>query len=328
MHYHFSIQVFIPDIGRVQPSGSWQISSTVPDGLLVVPYIAMYDRLMLFPHDDVSTVVWDLENDRRAGLLEVHDCIVTLAAVPECGSIAATYSYVGDVAKIWSLDTMQCKATLTSAGIASMCCLKDRLFLGSREGPIKVWDISVSTPVALLDLQGHEDAVWNICASETHNVVLSGSNDESMRLWDVRTGGCVRTMRGHTGEVKSVDMDSACRTGVSGSCDKTVKTWDLGTGKCIDTFHHERAVRSVGLHETGSSFFSLDADNCLNLFATADAGKRENKTVDLKAVCGLSAQYAFTMRVAANKDLSCIATSYINDSTTNGNRLVTSMMWQ
>ena len=287
----------------------------------------MSDRFMLFPHNDSSTVVWDLENDRRAGVLEGHDLPVNLVALSDCGSLAATYSFAGGIAKIWSLDTMQCKATLTSAESIAMCCLKDRFFLGSQEGPIKVWDISVSTPVALLDLQGHEGNVWSMCASETHNVVLSGSYGNSMYLWDVRTGGCVRTMRGHTYGVKSVGMDSACRTGVSGSFDKTVKMWDLGTGNCIDTYQHGHPVICVGLHETGSNFFSLDADNCLNLFATADAGKRANKTVDLKAVCGLSAQYDLTMRVAAKKDLSCIATSYINDSPTN-DILLTSMMWQ
>ena len=287
----------------------------------------MSDRLMLFPHDDKSTVVWDLENNRKAGVLEGHTSALLLAAMPDCGSWAATYSLSAPgSAKIWNLDTMQCTASLTSAGNNSMCCLKERLLLGS-EGPIKVWDVSVSTPVALLDLQGHGGHVWSICGSETHNVVLSGSKDRSMRLWDVRTGGCVRTMQGHTYGVKSVDMDSACRTGVSGSWDKTVKTWDLGTGKCIDTFQHDNCVTSVGLHESGSTFFSLDADRCLRFFDTANAGQRATKAVNLKAVCGVESALSdaaisfWNVKVAANRDLSTIATSFVIDD-----RLKT-LMW-
>ena len=276
----------------------------------------MSDRLMLFPNNDVSTVVWDLENDRSVGILEGHDSTLLLSAMPYCESWAATYSSKGvGTAKIWNLDTMQCMATLTSAGISSMCCLKDRLLLGSIEGPIKVWDMSGSTPVALLDLQGHHGCVWSISASETPNLVLSGSTDMSIRLWDVRTGVCVRTMEGHTGEVVSVSMDSACKTGVSGSWDKTVKLWDIGTGKCIDTFQHDsHGVTSVGLHESGSAFFSLDANRCLRFFdAAGNPGHRATKTIDLKAACGvkLTAHDAFwSMKVAAKRDLSLFATSF------------------
>ena len=313
------MQILIPDIGRVQPSGSWETSPIV-HGPGVRPYIAMSDHLMLFPNDDMSTVVWDMEKDRRAGVLEGHTSPVFLAAITDCGRWAATYSVKETgTAKVWNMDTMQCKASLTSSRNNSMCCLKDRLLLGSRDGPIDIWDISVSTPVASLDLQGHVGHVWSICASETHNVVLSGSKDKSMRLWDVRTGRCVRTMEGHTRSFSSVSMDSACRTGVSGSSDKTVKTWDLGTGKCIDTFQHDYIVTSVGLHENGSMFFSLDMDRCLRFFTAVDADQRATKTVNLKAVCGVEstpddASCTFwNMKVAAKRDLSALATSFVID---------------
>ena len=45
--------------------------------------------------------------------------------------------------------------------------LKDRLLLGSSSGPIKVWDIGGSTPVALMDLEGLADCPWSIDASDT-----------------------------------------------------------------------------------------------------------------------------------------------------------------
>ena len=262
--------------------------------------------------------------------MEVHDSPVKYAAITEKGNFAVTYSsFRQGTAKLWSLETMQCKASVESAHGQSMCCLKDRLLLGSREGPIKVWDISVSTPVALLDLQGHRSVVVSIAASETHNVVLSGSRDVQLRLWDVRTGMSVRTMEGHTNTVTSVGMDSACGIGISGSFDKTVMTWDLGTGKCIDTFQHEQEVFEVGIRETGSTFFSHDGDYCLRIFSTADAGHKATKTVNLKATCGVQKPHNTTnafwdMKVAAKRDLSCFATSFRTISHNSSK----SMMWQ
>jgi len=228
----------------------------------IYPYIAMSERLVLFPHNGTSTAVWDMEDDRSLGLLEGH----TFAIAPvSINSMANTAVTVGDddangvgTVKIWSLETMQCTATLTTTSVSySSSLLKDRLLLGSADGPIKVWDIAGSTPVVLMDLQGHTDHTFSIDASDSSNVALSGSGDDSVGLWDLRTGQCVRVMEGYEDEVNSVSMDSACKTAVSGSDDQLIKVWDLGSGQCIETFNHGQMVNDVMMHESGSSFLTV-----------------------------------------------------------------------
>ena len=274
--------------------------------------VAMADRLMLIPRGYSTTEVWDLENGKSAGVLD--DTYVTQAKLNECGSLAATSS--SSVVKIWSMDTLQCKATLTTEVTYDghpICCLNDRLVIGT-----KVWDIAGSEPVGLMDLEGHEEPVRDCLASDTHNVVLTASNDTSLRLWDLRTGECVRVMEGHTDQATAVDMDSALRTAVSGSSDNTAKLWDLGTGKCMDSFQHDHEVTKVGFHESGSTFFSLtDPDTslrCLRFFsvATADGSHRAVKTADLTAALGPQdpALRFIQGTVAAKRDLSCFAASF------------------
>ena len=194
-------------------------------------YIAMTDRLVLFPHNATTATVWDMEDGRSLGLLEGHTSKISRASL---NSIKKTAVTVSDdetnqvyAVKIWCLETMQCTSNLTTTNAASMLLI-DRLLLGSRDGPIKVWDIGGSTPVALMDLQGHTGCTYSIDTSDSSNVALSGSSDHSVRLWDLRTGQCVRVMEGHEDEVNSVSMDSACKTAVSGSDGMAVKLWDLG----------------------------------------------------------------------------------------------------
>jgi WD40 repeat protein len=56
---------------------------------------------------------------------------------------------------------------------------------------------------------------------------LSGSRDNTLKLWDVATGKELRTLTGHTDEVASVVFSPDGRTALSGSRDMTLKLWDL-----------------------------------------------------------------------------------------------------
>ena len=151
--------------------------------------------------------------------------------------------------KIWNLETMQCTADLTATRhmiITESVLLKDRLVLGSEGGPIKFWDIGGSIPVAMMDLQGHTGYIRSIDASDSSNVALSGSYDHSARLWDLRTGQCVRVMEGHEDEVNSVSMDSACKTAVSGSDDEVSWHGCQAVGPGQRAMHRDLRSRSDG----------------------------------------------------------------------------------
>ncbi|MBZ4219866.1 MAG: hypothetical protein LAC69_06765, partial [Chlorobium sp.] len=55
---------------------------------------------------------------------------------------------------------------------------------------------------------------------------LSGSRDHTLKLWEVSTGICLRTMEG-CGEVNSVCMSADGKYALSGSDDHTIKLWRL-----------------------------------------------------------------------------------------------------
>jgi WD40 repeat protein len=168
-----------------------------------------------------------------------------------------------------------------------------------------LWDIGGSTPLALMDLQGHTDCIDSIDASDTSNFALSGSSDHSVRLWDLRIGQCVRVMEGHEDYVQSVSMDSACKTAVSGSTDQTVKLWDLGSGQYIETYEHGEAVNDVTMHELGGSFLSFCG--CVaKAWATSVGPTQLLLDSDLSALCNED-EY---MAGAASRDLSRVGVCY------------------
>lgn len=90
-------------------------------------------------------------------------------------------------------------------------------------------------------------------------VLVSGSLDNTLKLWDVRTGQCFRTLFGHVEGVWGVDVDTLRI--VSASHDRTVKVWDRDTAQCQNTLvGHRAAVTCIALDDDKVVSGSDDGD--------------------------------------------------------------------
>ncbi|CAD6976576.1 unnamed protein product [Tilletia controversa] len=98
-------------------------------------------------------------------------------------------------------------------------------------------------------------------------VLVSGSLDNTIKLWDVRTGRCLRTFFGHVQGVWSLDADKLRI--ISASLDRTIKIWDRETGFCQNTLvGHRGAVTCVSLGD--DKIVSGSDDNDVRVWSFAD----------------------------------------------------------
>jgi WD40 repeat protein len=119
-------------------------------------------------------------------------------------------------------------------------------------------------------LEGHTDKLASVTFSRDGSWMLSGSWDNTLRLWELATGQCVRTFKGHTMWVDSVAFSPDGRLGLSGSWDKTLRLWELTTGKCVRTCEgHTNVVTSVSISPDGRWALSGSTDNTLRLWELA-----------------------------------------------------------
>ncbi|XP_016430570.1 F-box/WD repeat-containing protein 7-like, partial [Sinocyclocheilus rhinocerous] len=96
-------------------------------------------------------------------------------------------------------------------------------------------------------LKGHDDHVIT-CLQFCGNCIVSGSDDNTLKVWSAVTGKCLRTLVGHTGGVWSSQMRDNII--ISGSTDRTLKVWNAESGECIHTLYgHTSTVRCMHLHE-------------------------------------------------------------------------------
>lgn len=113
------------------------------------------------------------------------------------------------------------------------------LATASDDRSILVWNInesshtggsSSSAVTPKMQLQGHTNNVRALCWScELDNILLSGSWDSTIRVWNVNTGHCLAVIRDHNADIYSIASHPQMPfTYISCSRDNTVRLWELG----------------------------------------------------------------------------------------------------
>jgi WD40 repeat protein len=117
--------------------------------------------------------------------------------------------------------------------------------------------------------------VGSISLSGDSRLVLTGSAtlggiDDTVRLWDIATGRCLRTFFGHKGGVAAVCLSNDGRFALSAGGDKTLRLWDITTGRCLRLFEgHTAPVNSVEFTADDRFAFSGSLDKTVRLWELA-----------------------------------------------------------
>ncbi len=103
-----------------------------------------------------------------------------------------------------------------------------------------------------INLAGHKMGLLSISPGHDHRLLLSGSGDRTLKLWDTDSGRCEKTLYGHTAAVNSVSLNHRKDLALSGGADKTLRLWNIKTGKCVQIFEeHETVIKAVCLSPDG-----------------------------------------------------------------------------
>jgi len=118
------------------------------------------------------------------------------------------------------------------------------VILGFRTGGLKMVDV-VKDKV-LMDFGGHNDLISSLMLLELddNKLLISGSRDKDIRVWNLETGECISVLKGHTGGV--LDVTATENHIISCSEDTTIKIWNLEDSSLLHTLTgHKRKVSKV-----------------------------------------------------------------------------------
>lgn len=171
--------------------------------------------------------------------LQSHRGPVTCVAFHPVFSSLASGSEDSTI-KIWDWELGELEKTVKGHTRAVL----DVDFGGPRGGPmlascssdltIKLWDPSDEYK-NIRTLTGHDHSVSAVRfipsgaagTPECGNLLVSASRDRTLRIWDVSTGYCVRTLSGHAEWVRDVCPSVDGRYLLSAGDDRTARLWDI-----------------------------------------------------------------------------------------------------
>lgn len=116
-------------------------------------------------------------------------------------------------------------------------------------------------------LEGHENWIHSLALDPSGRYLASGSDDNTVRLWDVESGACFETLRGHTQGVYAVTWDAAGELIASGSADNSIRVWDRRTGGFRRILRdHTQRVNALVAHPADNLFASGSNDGTVRVW--------------------------------------------------------------
>jgi WD40 repeat protein len=101
------------------------------------------------------------------------------------------------------------------------------------------------------------------------NLIISGSNYETIKIWDRDSGRCIRELAGHTDSVNNLVVKDNLL--ISCSDDDTIRIWDMNTWACIKTLEgHDSCVDSICIRD--NKIISYSDDETIKIW-DIDSGK-------------------------------------------------------
>lgn len=117
--------------------------------------------------------------------------------------------------------------------------------------------------------EGHLGEVLCLAFSPDGSRILTGSYDNTARLWDAATGVELQRFDAHSDIVTSVAFSSDGTRVLTGSNDDTAQLWDVATGARLRRFDADKSVNTVAFSPDGSRILIGSNDGAIGIW---DAG--------------------------------------------------------
>lgn len=160
----------------------------------------------------------------------------------------SAYYWLYNLRKNWSLNLSR-TASMEIPGARTITDLvadweRCRLFMSSDDSLVRIYEFEAGAMRLRGALNGHHGGVW--CIQAVGDILITGSTDRSVAVWDVRSMNRLHELIGHGSTVRALLLHG--QYVISGSRDGVIRVWEWATGECTYVLvGHSASVRCLGL---------------------------------------------------------------------------------
>lgn len=166
--------------------------------------------------DDATLMLWDARTGKRIRTFIGHRQGVNSVAITRCGNFALSASKDCTL-KQWDIWTGECLRTFegSDSRITSVCVSSDgKVMLSACNRHVQFW--SLETGELIRKIRGHRTEIFSVCINESGRYAISATGMGTIKVWDVYTGQCLRSLQGHAPTSLSRDGRFAISSGKVG----------------------------------------------------------------------------------------------------------------
>lgn len=162
-------------------------------------------------------------------------------------------------------------------------------------------DVEVVTK-PIRSFNGHTGSINTVVFAADNRSFISGSDDKTIKLWQVSNGRAVRTFKGHNGAVTSVMFMPDGEHIISTSeADKTLKIWNISSGTELDSIKTGR-ITSTTMFPDASHILFGQFDGIISLWNPLEQKEMCQFKRHKGAIYSIAFSDIYNMVISASKD--------------------------
>ncbi|PSS04567.1 Transducin beta-like protein [Actinidia chinensis var. chinensis] len=180
--------------------------------------------------------------------------------------------------RVWDISSLKCLRSWKGheGPVMAMACDASGGLLATAgaDRKVLVWDVDGGFCTHFF--KGHKGVVTNIMFHPDPNrlILFSGSDDTTVRVWDLGTKRCIATLEKHFSTVTSLSVSEDGWTLLSAGRDKVVNLWDLHDYGCKVTVPTYEVLEAVCVIPSSSSLSS-----CLGFYKQQHRKKSSSQAI-------------------------------------------------